>query len=85
MGISIDEMKDAEKKGNTADSVKRIQWKKLVTELLEKERKFLSASEIRNSLGTNSHTYAQIYYLKKSGVLNMKVLAGKAYYGLKEW
>jgi len=85
VGITIDDMRKAEESGKVSDSPKRVGWKVLVSELLERENRFLSASEIRDALKASSHVYTQLSYLKKSGLLNMKVLDGKSYYGLKKW
>ena len=85
MGISIEDMKKAVENGKVADSIERIRWKKLITEMMKRESRFLSAGEIRKYLKASSHVYTQLSYLKKSGFLDMKVLDGRAYYGLKEW
>lgn len=85
MALTFKEVKKAEKNGRLQESIEHKRWKKPITELLEKEKKFLSAGEIRNSLGVNSHIYPHIRYLKISGTLVTKIVDNKAYYGLKEW
>ena len=85
MGITIKEMENAEKSGRVTDSIKKIRWKSLITELLKKEKRFLTAGEIRESLKSNNHVYMQINYLKNSGILQMKAVDGKPHYGLAKW
>lgn len=85
MALTIKEIRKAEKNGRLQKSLKYKRWKKPITELLQKENKFLSAGEIRNSLGVNSHIYPHLRYLKISGSLAAKIVDNKVYYGLKEW
>ena len=85
MSITKEDMKKAEEGGKVSDSVERIRWKKLITDMLKEKGNFLTAMEIRESLKASTHVYSQIHYLKKSETLKMKVLNGSVYYGLKEW
>lgn len=79
------DIKEAERDGKIQNSLEKKKWKDPITKLLKKEKKFLSAGEVRKFLKANHHIYPHLRYLKLSGALTTKIVENKVYYGLKEW
>ena len=85
MGFTKEELKKAEQNGRVTDTIDRIQWKKLMTDLLKRKNKFLSAGEIRDALKATNVVYVHLRYHRMNGTLKARTVDGKIYYGLKEW